>query len=221
MNFTRIARLSAATIALILAALVAYELIRVLSARRNVETIVATYLASPAITLRFEDMSSWQIETLLKIQDPGFYEHDGVDGRTLGSGQTTITQSLVKRFFFKKFKPGFAKIEQTLIAKYAVDPAIDKASQITAFINITPMGKCGGASITGFTPAALCYYQQPITDLSRDDYIGLVAILIGPTTYNPVARPDAHRKRVNRLKKYLNGDCLPINAHDVYYTACG
>ncbi len=209
-----------AALLILLIILAGYEYWRVRVAQATTREIFATYLASNNIQLRVEDLTSWQIETLLKIQDPGFYEHDGVDGRTLGSGQTTITQSLVKRFYFQKFKPGFAKIEQTLIARYAVDPAIDKASQITAFINITPMGKCGGASITGFTAAALCYYQHPITDLSKDEYISLVAILIGPTTYNPVTRPDAHLERVNRLKKYLNGDCLPTNAHDVYYTAC-
>ena len=220
MNFTRCARLSAAIIALLLAALVAYELIRILSARRNVETIFATYLASPAITLRIEDMTSWQIETLLKIQDPGFYEHHGVDGRTLGSGRTTITQSLVKRFYFQKFKPGFAKIEQTLIAKYAVDPAIDKASQLTAFINLTPMGRCGDIEMTGFEAATNCYYQKRVQDLSKNEFIGLITVLIGPYKYNPLTKPQNHQQRADRIKRLLAGDCAPLNSADVYYAAC-
>lgn len=47
-------------------------------------------------TLDISDLSAWQLDALLKIEDPAFYRHKGVDLKTPGAGLTTITQSLVK-----------------------------------------------------------------------------------------------------------------------------
>src|SRR5690606_9540138 len=47
---------------------------------------------------------------LLKVEDPSFTSHAGVDFSTAGAGATTITQSASKRLAFKKFHPGIGKI---------------------------------------------------------------------------------------------------------------
>ena len=47
-----------------------------------------------------------RIQLLLLLQDPNFYNHQGVDLKTAGAGLTTITQSLSKRLAFNNFNPG-------------------------------------------------------------------------------------------------------------------
>ena len=42
------------------------------------------------------DLSQRQKEILIKVQDPGFYNHNGIDLSTPGAGLTTITQAIVK-----------------------------------------------------------------------------------------------------------------------------
>ncbi|MDG1288402.1 MAG: hypothetical protein P8O11_01595 [Lentibacter sp.] len=54
-----------------------------------------------------------RLEQLIKVQDPGFWEHGGIDLSTEGAGLTTISQSLSKRLGFDAFRPGIGKIRQT------------------------------------------------------------------------------------------------------------
>ena len=70
------------------------------------------------------DLSKRQKEILLKVQDPGFYDHSGIDLWTPGAGLTTITQAIVKKLYFNDFKSGIAKIKQSLIARFAVNGLI-------------------------------------------------------------------------------------------------
>ena len=62
---------------------------------------------------------------LIKVQDRNFWSHHGVDtGASLTT--TTVTQSTVKKLYFSDFKKGFPKIEQSLIAYFAVTPLTSK-----------------------------------------------------------------------------------------------
>ncbi|HEY8260111.1 MAG TPA: hypothetical protein VIG55_02780, partial [Methylosinus sp.] len=109
--------LSAAAGALIVAT-ISYEALSVMRARADTPRLFALY---EAITDNGEKLpaglSSERIETLLKVQDPDFWSHGGVDWSAPLA--TTVAQSVVKRLYFEDFEPGFAKIRQTLIAQFA------------------------------------------------------------------------------------------------------
>jgi len=117
------------------------------------------------ITQKFKiscnDLSKRQTEILLKVQDPGFYRHNGIDMSTPGAGLTTITQSIVKKLFFDHFEPGIAKIKQSLIARYVVNELISKDDQLTLFLNTMYFGKVNGEPIVGLESAANAYYHKP------------------------------------------------------------
>ena len=74
------------------------------------------------------DLSKAQKEILIKVQDPGFYSHGGIDLSTPGAGLTTITQAIVKKLYFENFKAGIAKIRQSLIARFVVHDLISKTT---------------------------------------------------------------------------------------------
>jgi len=113
-----------------------YYGIEVVAARIKTPQIVQGILQSDVVVLRLNELSPRQIEILLTVEDPQFYHHKGVDLRTPGAGLTTITQSLVKKLYFREFKPGIRKIKQTLIVRYALDPLIPKDDQLLMFINM-------------------------------------------------------------------------------------
>ncbi len=165
-----------------------------------------------------EDLTSSQKEILLAIEDPNFYDHNGLDLRSPGAGKTTITQALVKRVFFKNFKPGFAKIEQSLIARYVVNRKVSKVDQITAFLNLAYFGNCNGQQIEGYDEAAKCYLRKSFGELSDDDFINLTARLIAPNKFNRDA--PALEIRIKKIERLLIGECVPRNHSDVTYEAC-
>lgn len=189
----------------------------VVKARRATPGIIQAALAPEKITLTPADMPRKKVDQLLKVEDPAFLEHDGVDLKTPGAGLTTITQALVKLFYFEQFKPGFAKLKQTLIARYALDPLVSKQDQLTLFLNYAYLGTCKGAEIRGFTAAAQCYYNKKFHRLKDDEYLSLVALLIAPNTFSPVVNPQANKDRVARIKKLLAGEYTPAHHMDIYY----
>ena len=132
------------------------------------------------IELKIDELTNRQREILVKVQDPNFYNHKGVEFSAQGSGWTTITQSLAKKFYFKNFKQGIRKIKQTLCARYALDPLVDKDTQLELFINIIYFGN----DCYGLKEASEYYFGKNPIDLTENEYISLIASLIAPSTIN-------------------------------------
>ena len=169
------------------------------------------------VTTKVSDLNQWQLNALLAIEDPNFYEHKGVDLRTPGAGLTTITQSLTKVFYFNQFKPGLAKIKQTLIARYVVDKLVTKDDQLTLFLNTIYLGEAKGKAVFGFEHAAKAYYNKRVGNLTEDEYLSIVAMIIAPHNFHIVDCPDANAERTKRIKKVISGDYQPKHLMDLYY----
>jgi len=157
---------------------------------------------------------------LLRVEDPGFFRHRGIDFSTPGQGMTTITQSLVKRFYFDDFQPGFAKLEQSLIARFVLDPAMPKEAQLTAFLNHTPFGTVRGRRVTGFAEAARAFYRRELAALGDREFLSLVAMVMAPARLDPLRHPAANAERVGRIERLLAGQCAPQGLRDVGYQGC-
>ena len=167
--------------------------------------------------IRSHGLSKRQLEILLKVQDPVFYDHKGIDLSTPGAGLTTITQAIVKKLYFDNFKPGIAKIKQSLIAKFVVDDLISKDDQITLFINMMYFGKVNGKPIIGLESAAKAYYQQPVKMLTEEQYISLIAMIVMPGTFHILDHPAWNKDRTNRIKALVAGNYKPKGLMDQYY----
>ena len=90
-------------------------------------SVVAQAWKSGNLQLQLSEFREQRLQWLLKVQDPDFYHHHGVDSGTPGAGYTTVTQGLVKILFYSySFKPGFLrwrKIQQTVITLAFNGPA--------------------------------------------------------------------------------------------------
>lgn len=163
--------------------------------------------------LELASLTDRQVEILLKVQDPGFYGHHGVDLSTPGAGLTTITQALVKHLYFDDFQAGIAKIKQTLIARYVLDPLMPKDMQLRRFINTAYLGP----KSKGFQQAAQYYYDKDFEQLAEDQFIAIVAMLVAPAVFNIEKYPQRNRVRVERIKQVISGKYKPKGLCDIYY----
>ncbi|NTV14536.1 MAG: transglycosylase domain-containing protein [Desulfobulbaceae bacterium] len=196
---------------------VGYETVAVIDARRKTPEIFAGILSSRSGLLHLSDLSPRQIKQLLLVEDPNFYPHQGFDFTTPGAGLTTITQAMVKYLYFDHFKPGFRKIEQTLIAWLAVNALVSKDEQLTVFINTAYLGTGEQGEVRGFPEAARVYFGKSFMELAEDEYLALVAMLIGPDEFNVKAQPEKNRARVQLIRKVLSGEYKSKGLRDVYY----
>jgi membrane peptidoglycan carboxypeptidase len=168
--------------------------------------------------LNINDFTDKQQKILLSVQDPAFYEHNGMDLSTPGAGLTTISQSIVKKLYFERFKKGFAKFKQTIIAIFVVDSDIEKKQQLNIFINSAYMGQsANNKPIYGFEEAAQYYFKKPFSALNNSEYLSLVAMLIAPNTFSIEKYPEKNRQRVDRILNLLSGAYTPKSLTDVYY----
>lgn len=188
---------------------IVYYGLEVYKARKTTLDMVNIFLSSDAYRLKISDFTNERVEQLLKVEDPSFYTHKGVDLITKGNGMNTISQKLVK----KLFEIERDKIKEVLIAKFAVDPIISKDLQFEMYVNIMPLGR----EIYGLEDASQYYYKKDFTKLNKEEYIALVGILIDPNKYNLEDFPIRNNDRYERVKKYLEGNYIPKGVFDIYY----
>lgn len=201
-------------------AAVVYVRAVVWTAHKQTPQILAAAEKTHGTFLDFHDLDSWQLDALLQVEDPRFFEHGGVDFRSPGAGFTTITQGLVKRLYFDDFSPGLDKLPQTLIAVFVLDATVPKKRQLSLFLNSAYFGTVGGQEVYGFERAAQAYFGKPFATISREEYLALVAMLVGPDAFNPISAPGKLEARVRRIENLLGGRCAPRDHRDVYYADC-
>lgn len=171
------------------------------------------YLSEERTPLKWADISPRQQEIFIKVQDPNFWNHNGVEFSTPGSGWTTVSQSITKWLYFKEFKQGFRKIKQTLIAWLVVDKKFTKEEQLNIFINNVWFD----TGVKGMAAGAAYFYQKPIQELTEDEYISLIATFIIPKKYNIKRQPENNARRTERIKRYLSGEYKPKGLFDILY----
>jgi len=184
--------------------------------------IIAEINRSGRLTLKLEDFSESYLKALLAVEDPNFYHHNGIDMSTPGTGYTTITQGLVKMYFFDGFSPGFLrhrKIKQSLIA-WVFNRRVDKQVQLHIFVNRVYLGNHNGEEVNGFQDGARSYFNKEFSELTEDEYLALVAMIVGPNEFNVATSPAKNLERVRRIKRMLAGECRPTDVGDVYYEQC-
>lgn len=186
--------------------LISYELYEVISARQVTKEIFARFEAATENGAKGPSaLSQERIDILVKVQDPRFWEHTGVDWRFPLA--TTVTQSIVKKLYFENFHPGFPKIKQTLIAYFAVAPLTSKNAQLAAFLDVN-----------GFEGSSLRWFGKPLQSLDDEEFLSLIA-----TNNTPKIAPGTkeNEERVARIKKYLAGQCERHGLADVWLDECG
>ncbi|WP_432468405.1 penicillin-binding protein 1B [Agarivorans sp. Z349TD_8] len=136
-------------------------------------------------------------QALILTEDRHFYQHDGVSmmaiaramlvnlraGRTVQGG-STITQQLAKNFFLTRERTLWRKIQEAYMA-LLIDFRYSKDEILESYLNEVYLGQNGSNAVHGVGLASYFYFGQPVSDLSVEQVALLVAIVKGPSYYDP------------------------------------
>ena len=163
------------------------------------------------VLLQLDEVPVGLTDALISIEDRGFYSHYGVaplaivraflaNIRAGGvvQGGSTLTQQLVKNFFLSSERSLLRKINEAIMA-LLVEWHYNKNEILEAYLNEVYLGQDGNRAIHGFGLASYFYFERPLTELSVDQYALLVALVKGPSYYNPRRHPERALSRRNRV----------------------
>jgi penicillin-binding protein 1B len=150
-------------------------------------------------------------DTLKVVEDRRFDAHPGFDlkgivrafwtniraGR-VEQGGSTLTQQLVKSFFLDNRRTLSRKLKELAMA-IILELRFDKTDLLNAYVNEIYLGQEGNRAIHGFGLASEFYFNKPIAELDVPEIALLVAIIRGPSYYNPYQHADRARQRRDRV----------------------
>ncbi len=161
------------------------------------------------ILIKLEQAPDYLIQGLLSTEDRDFYQHYGVSFKGIAramwanikagafvQGGSTITQQLVKNFYLTPERSLWRKINEALMA-LILEYRFDKDEILEAYLNEIYLGQDGASSIHGFGLASEFYFSRPLDNLSLDQIATLVALVRGPSYYDPRRYPERAIKRRN------------------------
>lgn len=159
------------------------------------------------VLVKLEEVPPLLIDGLIHIEDRQFERHFGLDpkailraawanlraGRAVQGG-STITQQLVRNFFLTLERRWTRKINEAFMAML-LEAHYSKEEILEAYLNEVHLGQDGGRAVHGFGLASQFYFNKPLAELQPQELALLIALVKGPSYYNPRRSPDRARER--------------------------
>jgi penicillin-binding protein 1B len=155
------------------------------------------------------------LDALIAIEDRQFYSHHGIDltsilraaWANLRAGQivqggSTLTQQLVKNYFLDSRRTFGRKVREAVMAIW-LDGLYAKEDILTAYVNEIYLGQDGQRAIHGFGLGSRFYFGRPLAELESHELALLVALIRGPSYYNPWRHPERARELRDRILRRL------------------
>jgi penicillin-binding protein 1B len=152
---------------------------------------------------------------LKAVEDRRFDSHRGVDPQAIlralwvdaragqiEQGGSTLTQQLVRSYFLSTRQTLGRKIREAIMA-IALDARFTKDDLMNAYINEIFLGQDGNRAIHGFGLASQFYFGKPLNELDLSEIALLVAVVRGPSYYDPRRHADRVLARRNLVLKEL------------------
>lgn len=152
---------------------------------------------------------------LIAVEDRRFATHRGIDPEGIGrallvnlragelrQGGSTLTQQLVRSYFLHTRRTWDRKLTEAAMA-LLLEWRYEKEDILTAYINEVFMGQDGPRAVHGFGLASAFYFGKPLPELDATEVATLVAIVRGPSFYNPWRQPQRVRERRDLVLQIL------------------
>ena len=154
-------------------------------------------------------------EALKAVEDRKFEDHHGVNPLAIlralfvnvragqvEQGGSTLTQQLVKSYFLDSRRTLGRKAEEAVMA-VILESRFEKADIMNAYINEIYLGQDGKRAIHGFGLASQFYFGKPLRELGLPEIALMVAIVRGPSYYDPRRHPERALERRNLVLRIL------------------
>jgi penicillin-binding protein 1B len=161
------------------------------------------------VLVQIKDVPPQLVQALLAVEDRAFFKHHGVSPRGIlraiianlraggtVQGGSTLTQQLVKNFYLSNERTLSRKLNEAIMA-LLLDWHYDKNEILEAYLNEVYLGQDGARAIHGFGLASEFYFERPIGELKLQHMALLVALVKGPSYYDPRRHPDRALARRN------------------------
>ena len=170
-------------------------------------TMMGKFYLKDRINVKYQDISPNVIRALVSTEDERFYEHSGIDIKSLlraivflGSegGASTITQQTAKALLGQQSSKSVTRIIEKLkewIVAIRLESNLTKEEIITLYLNMVNYGD----ETYGIRNAAKTYFQKEPGQLAVEEAAVLVGLLKGSTRYNPRRNPKAAMARRNTV----------------------
>ncbi len=159
------------------------------------------------VLVKYSDLPKMLVRALIEVEDRDFYTHHGVDPKAilratwanmmagrLVQGGSTLTQQLVKNFYLTSERSLTRKVNEALMA-LLLDARNSKEDILEAYANEIYLGQDGNRAIHGFGLASHFYFNRPLKELDLPRVALLVALVRGPSYYDPRRHPKRAKKR--------------------------
>lgn len=181
--------------------------------------LIGRYFTQNRTSLDFEEIPEHFLNALIATEDARFFEHRGVDYRSLGrvliktlllrresaGGGSTLSQQLAKNLYPRSGSGVLdltaAKIREAIIAS-RLEKLYSKDELLTLYLNTVSFGE----DVYGLETASIRYFSKPPMELLVQESAVLVGMLKATTSYNPRLNPEQAKIRRNtvlsQMEKY-------------------
>ena len=149
-------------------------------------------------------------EALIATEDARFYEHSGIDRRSLGrvlvksillrdsnaGGGSTISQQLAKNLFprqrYSLLTMPVNKFKEMIVAR-RLEEMYEKDEILMLYLNTVPFG----GNVYGIEAASKRFFNKPAKELLTEEAATLIGMLKATTYYSPRLYPERSQQRRN------------------------
>lgn len=170
------------------------------------EHLLGTIFKENRSLAEFSEISPFLIDGLVSTEDERYYEHSGIDGKSLvravakggkAGGGSTITQQLAKMLFTEnvvknKFERATQKLKEWVVS-VKLERQYTKNEIITMYFNTLDFVN----NAAGIKSASKVYFNTNPEDLKIEEAAMFVGMAKNPSLFNPIRRPDTTLFRRN------------------------
>ena len=165
------------------------------------------------LLVKLGDVPEYLTAALIATEDRQFYSHYGINPKAIlramfanikagaiVQGGSTLTQQLVKNFFLTKERSLVRKFNEAIMA-LLLEVHYEKNDILEAYINEIYLGQDKKRAIHGFGLASRFYFDKPIYKLELSEITTLIAMVKGPSYYEPWR----HKSRILKRRNIVIG----------------
>jgi penicillin-binding protein 1B len=154
------------------------------------------------LVLSPEEVPELLTDSLKAVEDRRFDTHLGIDARAMlraalantraggiEQGGSTLTMQLVRSYFLSNRQTYTRKVREALMS-LVLELRHDKDEILLAYVNEIYLGQDGNRAVHGFGLASRFYFGKALAELDVHEIALLVAIVRGPSYYDPRRNPE-------------------------------